>query len=157
MVLRVLSYEPDFTVCKYYSSIFSDFISRIFLISELFHASHFSTLGMKHYTATIHVCLHVHCIYSAYLCFLLMTDILLCRHWKQNISHVLWQSSKVWFMFQRSNWQHFLHRQAAPVRFLTYLKTLGDIYLAQNCTGWSQIIYLCLAQPLNKEQTCFCG
>lgn len=41
--------------------------------------------------------------------------------------------------------------------FLTYLKTLGDIYLALNGAGCSQIIYLCLVLPLNKEQSCFCG
>lgn len=87
----------------------------------------------------------------------LMTGILLLRHWKLNIGHLMWQSCKVWFMFQRSNWQHFLRLQAALVRFLTYLKTLGDIYLALNSAGWSQIIYLCLELPLNKEQTCFCG
>ena len=39
-------------------------------------------------------------------------------------------------MFQRSNWQHFLRLQAALVRFLTYLKTLGD--LALNCAGTAQ-------------------
>lgn len=91
------------------------------------------------------------------LCFLLMTDILLLSDWKLNIGHLMWQSSKVWFMFQRSNWQHFFRLQAALVRFLTYLKTLGDIYLALNGAGWSRIIYLCLELPLNKEQACFCG
>lgn len=107
------------------------------------HASHFSS--------------HVLCIIQPILCRLLTTDILLLGDWKLKIGHLMWQSSKVWFMFQRSNWQHFLRLQAALVRFLTYLKTLGDIYLALNSAGWSQIIYLCLELPLNKEQACFCG
>lgn len=111
------------------------------------------------YHALTHGKPHVLYIYSAYLFFflVLMTGILLLRHWKLNIGHLMWQSCKVWFMFQRSNWQHFLRLQAALVRFLTYLKTLWDIYLALNSAGWSQIIYLCLELPLNKEQTCFCG
>lgn len=104
------------------------------------------------------LCWDVLYIYSTYFFSrLLTTDILLLSEWKLNIGHLIWQSSKVWFMFQRSNWQHFLHLQAARVRFLTYLKTLGDIYLALNGTDRSQIICLCLALPPNKEQTCFCG
>lgn len=94
------------------------------------------------------------CIHSTYF----MPSINDCQwleteYWPLDV----WQSSKVWFMLQSSNWQHFLSLQAAPLTFLTYLKTLGDIYLALNCAGCSQIIYLCLELPLNKEQTCFCG
>ncbi len=120
----------------------------------------FLSCGERWYHELTHEKLHVLCIYSTYFffcCLLLMTDILLLSGWKLNIGHLMWQSSKVWFMFQRSNWQHFLRLQAALVRVLTYLKTLGDIYLALNRAGRSQIIYLCLELPLNKEQICFCG
>lgn len=110
------------------------------------HASHFSSLVVKD---DIVYCAFIQPI----LCLLLMT----VSGWKLNIGHLMWQSSKVWFMLQRANWQHFLRLQAAPLTFLTYLKTLGDIYLALNCAGCSQIIYLCLELPLNKEQTCCCG
>lgn len=58
-------------------------------------------------------------------CLLLMTEILLLSEWKLNIGHLMWQSSKVWFMFQRSNWQHFLHLQAALVRFFDICENLG--------------------------------
>lgn len=41
----------------------------------------------------------------------------------------MWRSSKMWFMSQRFNWQHFLCLWPLS-RFLTFLKTMGDAYSA---------------------------